>query len=101
MQNPLFTLLRPKIYSGKGLNGGKNVAKPVSKRFVDKCIIHEHYKAALETTMEQKARFQRITSSNHQLYTVEQVKISLSAYDDKRYILPDGHNTLCSWPFYV
>ena len=86
-----FVGLRPKMYSGKGLNGGKKVAKGVSKRFVDKCINHDHYKAALETIIEQKAKFQRIRASKHNLYTVEQVKVSLSAYDDKRYILPDGH----------
>ena len=49
--------------------------------------------------MEQKAKFQRIQASKHNLYTVEQVKVSLSAYDDKRYILPDGHNTLAHGHF--
>ena len=36
----------------------------------------------------------RITSKNHQLYTVSVNKKCLSAYDDKRYILEDGITTL-------
>ena len=35
-----------------------------------------------------------IKSFNHRVYTYESNKISLSAFDDKRYILPDGINTL-------
>ena len=45
-------------------------------------------------TVEQKAKFQRFQSNKHRNYTVEQVKTSLSAYDDKRFILNDGKNTL-------
>ena len=33
-------------------------------------------------------------SINHKTYTYESNKISLSCYDDKRYILSDGINTL-------
>ena len=36
----------------------------------------------------------RIKSFNHRMYTYESNNISLSAFDDKRYILPDGINTL-------
>ena len=35
-----------------------------------------------------------IKSINHRMYTYESNKISLSCYDDKRYILDDGKNTL-------
>ena len=35
-----------------------------------------------------------IRSEKHKLYTVTQNKTSLSAYDDKRYILDDGISTL-------
>ena len=31
---------------------------------------------------------------NHRMYTYEINKVSLSAFDDKRYILADGINTL-------
>ena len=33
-------------------------------------------------------------SINHKIYTYESNKISLSCYDDKRYTLSDGINTL-------
>ena len=35
-----------------------------------------------------------IKSKNHNITTYEKNKISLSAFDDKRYILDDGINTL-------
>ena len=35
-----------------------------------------------------------IKSFNNRMYTYESNKISLSAFDDKRYIHPDGINTL-------
>jgi hypothetical protein len=33
-------------------------------------------------------------TKNHDIYTVEENKKALSAYDDKRFILEDGVNTL-------
>ena len=36
----------------------------------------------------------KITSKNHKIYTQESNKISLSCFDDKRYIKDDGINTL-------
>jgi hypothetical protein len=89
-----FVGLRAKMYSCLGLKGGKKVAKGVSKRFIENCMKHEDYKTALRTTQEQKARVHSIQSSKHQIYSVEQVKTSLSAYDDKRHILPCGKKTL-------
>ena len=34
-----------------------------------------------------------IRSQNHQLFSIKQNKVSLSAYDDKHYILDDGIST--------
>jgi hypothetical protein len=89
-----FIGLRAKMYSCLGLKGGKKVAKGVNRRHIEHCLRHEDYRAALEAVSEQKAKTQSIQSMKHQIYTVEQVKTSLSAYDDKRYILPDGKQTL-------
>ena len=36
----------------------------------------------------------KITSQNHEIYTQESSKISLSCYDDKRYSKGDGISTL-------
>ena len=36
----------------------------------------------------------KITSKNHKIYAQDSNKISLSCYDDKRYILENGIDTL-------
>ena len=41
-----------------------------------------------------KENFCLIRSNNHKVYSVNQTKLGLSAFDDKRYILSNGKNTL-------
>ena len=52
------------------------------------------YKSVLTTGEEKRMINSRIASTGHQLQTVVVNKRSLSAYDDKRYILSDGITTL-------
>ena len=49
--------------------------------------VHSNGKVIRHTT-------RRIKYFNHRMHTYESNNISLSALDDKRYILPDGINTL-------
>ena len=51
---------------------------------------HENYKRILETGGRMNSNMKMIRSIDHSIYTVNVTKVSLSAYDDKRYILDDG-----------
>jgi hypothetical protein len=58
-----------------------------------KTLHFEDYKAQLERPHENRVEQHRIGYKRHQLYTFEQIKRGLCAYDDKRYLLEDGINT--------
>jgi hypothetical protein len=68
--------------------------KGVSRTVVEKCIDHELYKSCLaERVMVHKVEIFSIQSKNHKVFTNKQEKVGLSAFDDKRFILPDGITT--------
>jgi len=93
-----FIGLRPKMYSLKYSENGnvieKKTAKGISKIVTKRDIRHEHYKNCLNDRKLTVNKMKQIRSENHQLYSIEINKISLSPYDDKRYILEDGITTL-------
>ena len=51
---------------------------------------HNNYKHILETGERMNSSMKKIRSFDHDIYTVNVTKVSLSAYDDKRYIQEDG-----------
>ena len=55
---------------------------------------HNDYLQTLQTTKSSDATVRTITSQKHVVKTQELNKLCLSAFDDKRYILPDGVSTL-------
>ena len=52
--------------------------------------MHDNYKHILETGERMNSSMKLIRSFDHDIYTVNVTKVSLSAYDDKRYIQDDG-----------
>ena len=88
-----FVGLKPKMYSIKYGDNEKLAAKGVS-RFAQRNFKHDIYKTVLSTTNSIRTNNIRIGSTLHQLETISSSKISLSAFDDKRYILENGIETL-------
>jgi hypothetical protein len=86
-----FIGLRSKMYSIK-LNSQKEEkkAKGIVKSVVKKDLKHEMYDNTLQTTEKLYSQMKIIRSEKHRVYTMTTNKISLSAYDDKRYLLDDG-----------
>ena len=86
-----FCGLRSKMYSIKLLNGwekkaGKGILTEVKKNQ----ITHEDYKTALFRRKQMVHVGTKILNQNHNLYTAEVKKISLSPFNDKKFILWDG-----------
>jgi len=90
-----FAGLRSKMYSYIKDNGKSDrKAKGVKKNVIKKNMNRENYKDILFNRRQLHHSMKTIRSENHILSSYEINKISLSCFDDKRYILPDGISTL-------
>ena len=69
--------------------------KGIKKRCVKKNVRHGDFVAVLRQQQKNTtATFRHFRTTNHVLQTVEMTKLCLDAFDDKRYILQNGVNTL-------
>ena len=86
-----FVGLRSKMYSYmKDNDKGGKTAKGIKKNVIKKHIKHENYKDVLLNQKQLFHTMKTIRSQNHQLGSYEINKVSLSCFDDKRYLLQDG-----------
>ena len=97
-----FSGLRSKMYSILVSNGEqKNTAAGVKKCVRDKELNHQLYRDILLNSSMVSDRLiedhhihqMTFRSVNHTVYTVNQSKVGLTRYDDKRWILADGLTT--------
>ena len=89
-----FVGLRPKMYSYiKDDNVGGKTAKGIKKSVIKNDINHENYKQTLFENRQMYHTIKTIRSQKHQLGSYEINKVSLSCFNDKRYILEDGIST--------
>jgi len=68
----------------------KKKAKGVVKHVVQNHIRYEQYKKCLFDKKIHMAEMHQIRSYGHQLYNISTNKLSLSPYDDKRFLLKEG-----------
>ena len=86
-----FAGLRSKMYSIlAGDKEEKKRAKGVKKYVVKKSIRHEDYVNVIENGVIMRHEMTMFRSWLHQMFTVQCVKVSLSAFDNKRFLLSDG-----------
>ena len=86
-----FIGLRSKMYSYiKDNNQVGKTAKGIKKNIIKKDITHENYKKVLFNNEQMHHTMKTIRSNNHQLGSYEINKVSLSCFDDKRYIHNNG-----------
>ena len=86
-----FVGLRSKIYSYiKDNEKGGKTAKGIKKNVIKNNITHENYRDTLFNNKQMHHKMKTIRSENHQLGSYEINKVSLSCFDDKRYIHDDG-----------
>ena len=89
-----FVGLRSKMYSLLvSRQQAKITAKGIKKSFVKKHVKHDMFLHTLKNKSFTTAEYQSFRSRNHTIHTQRNFKICLS-YDDKRYLLSDGVNSL-------
>ena len=86
-----FIGLNSKMYSyvKDNAKGGKT-AKGIKKNAIKNNIKHEDYKNVLINNEQSHHKMKTIGSQKHQLGSYEINKVSLSCFDDKRYIHDNG-----------
>ena len=90
-----FVGLRSKMYSYiKDNKKCEKTAKGIKKNIIKNNIKHTDYKNVLFKNKQMQHTMKTIRSSKHQLSSYEMNKISLSCFDDKRYILKKGKQSL-------
>lgn len=100
-----FVGLRSKMYSfvlaeNNGSLTENKVAKGVKKSVISRDLHHSDYKKCLFAVKQYENSFTHIRAKSHKVATTEQRKITLSSFDDKRFLLdavnslPYGHFSL-------
>ena len=89
-----FIGLRAKMYSILTEDCETKKAKGVKKGVVKRDIKHQNYKDVLFTGTQMHSQMNTIRSNHHNLKSYKLNKIGLSRYDDKRFILENGCDTL-------
>lgn len=91
-----FVGLRSKMYSFKMLKDQElhdnKTAKGVKKSIVQKELTHEDFKKCLFENIQMNHDYHQIQSKSHHVMTSFQNKISLSPFDDKRFLLSSIHS---------
>ena len=86
-----FVGLRSKMYSYTLDNKqSKRTAKGIKKNIIQNNLTHDNYKKVLLSEEQIHHSMKTIRSMKHQLASYELNKISLSCFDDKRYIHENG-----------
>ena len=88
-----FVGLRSKMYSLMFGGREKKTAKGITKAAQTK-LKHDMYRDCLLQGKQMRSSMNQIRSKNHQLYSITLNKIGLSPFDDKRYVLGNGCDTL-------
>ena len=88
-----FVGLKSKMYSLKYKEKDKNTCKGVQKCVAKNKITFEDYYDTLIGGNSMRHTIKRIMSRKHDISLISQNKVSLSAYDDKRWIHDDGITT--------
>jgi hypothetical protein len=91
-----FVGLRSKMYSYKIFESGKEAKKikGIKKNVVRKETCFDDFKNCLLTKESIYKKQNLFRTDKHEIYTVEQNKKALSAFDNKRFFLDNGVNTL-------
>ena len=89
-----FIGLKSKMYSYRTEKKENKTAKGVKKGVIKRELSFSDYKDTLFSKCTMRHTMKSIRSDHHQIKSYEINKVSLSPFDDKRYILDDGISSL-------
>ena len=89
-----FIALRSKMYAFRTKDSEEKKLKGISKHVIKKHITFEDYKKCLFDEKNYQHKMRSLRSERHEMFVEEVNKISLSPFDDKRFIEDDGITTL-------
>ena len=99
MRQLVFQLLSSLVWDKKMYpytkdnNKNANTAKGIKKYVIKKNLHHQNYKDTLFNNKQIRHKMKTIRSVRHQLGSYKLNKISLSCFDDKRYIHDNGQRS--------
>ena len=86
-----FIGLRSKMYSLQFEDRKtEKKAKRIAKSAIKKDLKHKHYSDILQSGKKMCSNVKVIRSLKHRVFTIQVNKVSLSAFDDKRFLKKDG-----------
>ena len=88
-----FVGLRAKMYSMIYAGNENNTAKGIGRNYL-RTVKHDNYKRCLFDCETTRAVNNTIRSHDHELYSEKVRKVGLSPFDDKRFVLDNGCDTL-------
>jgi len=96
-----FVGLRSKMYSLR-VNGEDKLKKCKGVKYgvVQRTIQFDDYKRCLDENSVESREQRTIVSRAHRAYTIQQCKLALSPFDDKRYLVPDSKVETLPWGHY-
>ncbi|GBN08935.1 hypothetical protein AVEN_174617-1 [Araneus ventricosus] len=89
-----FIDLRSKMYSILSERDEKQTAKCIYKSVRQQQLKHVNYRQCLLSRKPSTISQNRIGSEKHHIFSMQQSKRALSAFDDKRFLLEDGVTSL-------
>ena len=85
-----FIALKPKMYSILYEDNRETKKIKGVKKSVTSQVTHNEFRKALFNTEQKHTSFNSIRSFNHEVFTVQNSKLTLSPFDDKRWLFPNG-----------
>ena len=100
-----FVGIKPKLYSllffevlhsliRKCKFGAKNAGKSIKKDVLRRCVTHAEFRKTRLRMTSLKIRQNLLRSKSHKIHAYQEVKVAMTAFDSKRYLLDDNIHTL-------
>lgn len=92
---------RTRAICGKFYNEDIKKSKGVKKSVVARKISFNDYVECIQNSCELKAKQNTLRSIKHNIFSIQQEKVALSPFDDKRYLIRPHNKDTFAWGHYI